>query len=188
MMILRLSLTLMATVLIAAACTPVSPFTLTDDPAATPTVGSIQFGPLQPGSPAPGFTLKTLDGGTRSLSDYTGRPVLINFWASWCEPCRVEMPDIVEAYRAHRAAGLEVLAINNTQLDAIDDVKAFVAEFEMPFPALLDENGEVASAYSLIGLPTSVFIDAGGIVRAVHIGPITAEDIEKYLADILPTR
>lgn len=143
---------------------------------------------IREGSAAPGFTLKTLDGGTVSLSDYLGRPVFINFWASWCGPCRTEMPAIIAAYAAHKDAGLEVLAVNATQLDLLDDVKAFVAEFKMPFAVLLDEDNHVIESYSIPGLPSSVFVDARGIVRGVNVGPMTPDVIEKYLADVLPAK
>jgi thiol-disulfide isomerase/thioredoxin len=126
-----------------------------------------------------------LDGGEVRLADYRGRPVFINFWASWCGPCQVEMPEIIAAYDAHRSAGLEVLAIDNTQLDVIDDVRDFVIRFNMPFPVLLDESGEVLQAYQVIGLPTSVFVDAGGIVRGVNAGPLTGEQIAAFLNQIL---
>ena len=139
-----------------------------------------------PPQPAPDFRLKTLDGGELALSDYRGRPVLINFWASWCGPCRAEMPEIIAAYNANRDIGLEVLAIDNTPLDVIDDVRAFVAEFQLPFPVLLDEENEAVKAYSIIGLPTSVFIDGDGLIRATNIGPMTAEVLEEHLQKILP--
>ena len=98
------------------------------------------------------------------------------------------MPEIVDAYTERRAEGLEVLAINLTFQDAVADAQAFVDEFRMPFLVLLDEQGSVSKAYSLFGLPTSVFIDAEGIVRVVHAGPMTREVIEQYLAEILPAR
>ena len=127
-----------------------------------------------------------LGGGEASLSYYRGRPVFINFWASWCAPCRAEMPDIVEAYNRHRNAGLEILAIDNTQLDVVEDVHAFVKEFQMPFPVLLDEEGAATKAFGVLGLPTSVFVDGDGIVQGVHAGPLTEDTLAEYLAEILP--
>ena len=112
--------------------------------------------------------------------------MFINFWASWCAPCRAEMPDIVEAYNRRRDAGLVVLAIDNTQLDVVEDVRAFVNEFQMPFPVLLDEEGAAAKAFGVLGLPTSVFVDEDGIVRGVNVGPLTKDTLAEYLADILP--
>ena len=140
------------------------------------------------GSPAPDFTLQTLAGGTASLSDYTGRPVFLNFWASWCTPCRGEMSDIIAAYNAHHAGGLEVLAINLTDQERMRDVREFVQAFQMPFPVLLDQKGKVRKHYALHGVPTSVFIDARGVVRLVNPGPIASETIQRGLAEILPAR
>jgi peroxiredoxin len=144
--------------------------------------------PLRQGSVAPAFTLPTLAGSPANLSDYKGRPVLINFWASWCTPCRSEMPDIVAAYRAHQDTGLEVLAINLTDQEGMKDVRKFAAEFQMPFPVLLDEKGRVRRLYALVGVPTSVFVGSDGVVRLVNPGPITDEALERGLAEILPAR
>ncbi len=140
------------------------------------------------GLPAADFTLKTLAGGTARLSDYQGRPLFLNFWASWCTPCRGEMSDIIAAYNAHKGQELQVLAINLTDQERMKDVRKFAAEFQMPFPVLLDEKGKVRKRYALHGVPTSVFIDAQGIVRLVNPGPITNETIQRGLAAILPAQ
>jgi peroxiredoxin len=140
------------------------------------------------GSSAPDFTLKTLAGGTASLSDYKGLPVFLNFWASWCKPCRGEMSDIIAAYVTHQGEHLQVLAINLTDQERETDARKFADEFHMPFPVLLDEKGKVRKRYALRGVPTSVFIDAHGVVRLVNPGPITSETIQRGLAEILPAR
>ena len=137
------------------------------------------------GAPAPDFSLKSLDGQQVSLSQFKGHPVLINFWASWCPPCRLEMPDLVKAYTAHKAEGFVLLGLNATSLDSLPDVKAFVKEFGMTFPVLLDEDGSVAALYRLRGLPLSVFVDRQGIISRLNIGAMSADQIEKYIGDIL---
>ncbi len=140
-----------------------------------------------PGDTAPAFSLKTLDGGPASLSDYAGHPVLINFWASWCTPCRSEMPLIIAAYQAHQQAGLAVLAIDlNDQERSNKDVQKFQAEFQMPFPVLLDNKGKARKLYRLRGVPTSVFVGADGVVRSVNPGPISEEVLRERLKEILP--
>lgn len=142
-----------------------------------------------PGSAAPDFTLKTLAGDTATLSRFQGRPVFVNFWATWCKPCRAEMEEIVRAYRAHASEGLQVLAIDLTDQERkLNDVRKFVDELQMPFPVLLDDKGKVRKRYMLRGVPTSVFIDAGGVVRLVNPGPITSETIQRGLAEILPAQ
>lgn len=138
-----------------------------------------------PGSTAPDFTLKTLAGDTLTLSRFMGHPVFLNFWASWCAPCRGEMRDIIAAYDAHKDQRLQVLAINLTDQERMKDVRQFVNDFQMPFPVLLDQKGKVRKRYALRGVPTSVFIDARGIVRLVNPGPITSEAIQHGLAVIL---
>lgn len=144
--------------------------------------------PPQTSPAAPDFTLKTLGGGTVSLSDYKGRPVFLNFWATWCKPCRGEMKDIISAYKAHQDEGMVVLAINLTDQESMKDVGKFVNELQMPFPVLLDQKGKVRKSYALHGVPTSVFIDATGVMRLVNPGPITSDAIQRGLAEILPAR
>ncbi len=137
------------------------------------------------GAPAPDFSLKSLDGQQVSLTLFKAQPVLINFWASWCPPCRLEMPDLVKAYTAHQAQGFVLLGLNATSLDSLPDVKAFVKEFGMTFPVLLDEDGSVAALYRLRGLPLSVFVNRQGIISRLNIGAMSADQIEKYVGDIL---
>ena len=137
------------------------------------------------GAPAPDFSLKSLDGQTVSLSQFKGHPVLINFWASWCPPCRLEMPDLVRAYEAHRAEGFVLLGINVTTQDSLPDVKAFVKEFSMTFPVLLDEDATVETLYRLRGLPLSVFVDRQGVISRLNIGAMSAGQIGDYTGEIL---
>ena len=141
------------------------------------------------GRPAPEFTLKTLDGDTSRLSDHAGRPILINFWASWCKPCRREMPLLIAAHRAHREEGLAILAIDLTDQErSAGEIRRFQTEFQMPFPVLLDEKGKVRRLYALRGVPTSVFVGPDGVVRTVNQGPIDSVALREHLADILGER
>lgn len=142
--------------------------------------------PLQLGVAAPDFTLTQIAGGETSLSEFRGRPVLVNFWATWCKPCRTEMPEIVSAYRAHRGDGLEVLAVNLTDQESLKDVRKFVSEFDIPFSVLLDRKGTVRRLYGLRGVPTSVFIDSAGIVRMINPGPVSKRALERGLREVLP--
>ncbi|MGH2626945.1 MAG: TlpA family protein disulfide reductase [Anaerolineales bacterium] len=140
------------------------------------------------GAPAPDFGLRTLVGDSVRLSALRGRPVLVNFWASWCDPCRSEMPEIAAAYARHRETGLEVLAVNLRDQERERDVRRFVAELALPFPVLLDDKGRTRRRYRLGAIPTSVFIDTAGVIRVVHPGPMTAEVLNRALDEILPRR
>lgn len=138
------------------------------------------------GDPAPDFSLQTLAGENLSLAEFNGKPVLINYWASWCQPCRVEMPEIETAYQTYKNQGLVVLGINDTHQDDLAEVKSFVNELKLSFPILLDQTGEVTeSRYGVIGLPTSVFIDRQGVIRFIQIGAMTTAQLENNLKTIL---
>ncbi|MFZ5918725.1 MAG: TlpA family protein disulfide reductase [Chloroflexota bacterium] len=132
----------------------------------------------QKGYRAPDFTLTDLDGNPISLSDFRTKIVLINFWATWCPPCRAELPAIEAAYRA--ADDLVVLAVNFQEPP--EDVRSFVASQELTFPVLLDDSGSVALTYRSRALPVSYFVDAQGIITAVHVGQMSQEMVNQYLA------
>jgi thiol-disulfide isomerase/thioredoxin len=139
------------------------------------------------GKTAPAFTLKTLDGLRDSLSHYSGRPVLINFWATWCGPCRSEMPLIIAAYQAHQGEKLAVLAIDLTDQErSTKEIRKFATEFQLPFPVLLDEKGKARRLYALRSVPTSVFVGRDGVVHAVNPGPISGPALRQHLSEILP--
>ena len=127
----------------------------------------------QEGSVAPDFLLASLNGDDIRLSDQLGSPVIINFWATWCAPCRWEIPQLIEIYQMMHSEGLLILAINLQEGD--DVVASFADEFGMNFPVLLDRGGEVAESYSLLGVPTTYFIDRSGVVKGVIHGAVVEE-------------
>lgn len=137
---------------------------------------------LTTGQKAPAFTLPTLDGGTTSLADHNGKRVLINFWATWCPPCRAEMPAIQRLYERYRGQDFVVLAVDFQESE--DVVRPFVQELGLTFPILLDETGDVARDYRVLGLPSSYFVDREGTIRQVHIGAMSEEFMETTLGEI----
>jgi peroxiredoxin len=145
--------------------------------------GGLEMAPRK-GFLAPDFALTTLDGSTVRLSDLRGQPVLINFWASWCGPCRAEMPHIQAAFETHVEDGLIVLGVD--QLESQPPVTRFVEEFGLTFPIPLDSDGRVSAAYRARALPTSFFVDTQGVIRDAFTGPMTAGLIESKLQMILP--
>jgi cytochrome c biogenesis protein CcmG, thiol:disulfide interchange protein DsbE len=124
----------------------------------------------QQGFPAPDFELSTLAGESIRLSDLRGQAVLINLWATWCPPCRAEMPAIEKVYNEYKQDGLIVLAINMTYQDDPGRVPSFVEEYGLTFPILMDTQGTVGTDYQLRSLPSSYFIDREGIIKEVVIG------------------
>lgn len=145
-----------------------------------------QSASLEPDQPAPPFDLATLDGSRVALADFRGRPVVINFWATWCVPCRVEMPMLIGAWRGHRDRELEIVAVNLTDQERGKDVRRFVEELALPFHVALDARGRVRERYGLVSLPTTLFVDSAGTVRARHSGPLSEHNLSEGLAAILP--
>ncbi len=154
-------------------------------PVAATTGGAPPPSPRE-GFSAPDFTLETLDGNQITLSDLHGKIVLVNFWASWCPPCRAEMPAIERVYRSYRDLGLEVLAVNTTNQDDVAAAAAFIQELGLTFPIPLDRSGAVSASYNLRGLPSSYFIDHQGVIRSVVVGgPMSEALIQSRVEQLL---
>jgi len=140
------------------------------------------------GRAAPDFLLEQLSGGELRLSDLQGKPVLVNFWASWCPPCREEMPAIVDQYARYKGEGFTVVSVNLQEPDS--KVSTFAESFGMDFPIAIDRAGDVAETWRIggafAGLPSSYVIDANGVVRNVFNQPLTEELIDEALAELLP--
>lgn len=119
---------------------------------------------------APDFTLDTLDGNQVTLSELRGRIVVINFWATWCLPCREETPALEKAYKQYKDSDAMILGVNLTNQDSVRDVEAFVQEFGLTYPILLDRDGSVGYLYQVNGLPTTFFVNRDGIIRTVLVG------------------
>ena len=126
------------------------------------------------GAIAPDFLLEQFDGPDLRLSDLRGKPVVLNFWATWCAPCRKEMPQFVQAYDRYKDQGLVVLAVNLQEGKGI--VQPFASDFGIKFPIGIDRDGSVGDRYRLLGLPTTVFIDRDGVVRSLFTGPFQEQD------------
>ncbi len=135
--------------------------------------------PLPPGLVAPSFSLRGLDGRQHRLEDYRGKRVVLNFWATWCGPCRIEMPLLQATYDRLEMSGVVVIGINVEEEESA--VRNFTDELRITFPILLDTDKSVTAQYRVVGLPTTFFIDAQGIIRATHVGALTAQGLQQYL-------
>ena len=138
---------------------------------------------LAVGDSAHNFYLPDLDGNIVDLESFRGQPVIVNFWATWCAPCRVEMPALQAAYEAHQENDLVILAVNSQE--SHQDVTDFFAELGLTFTPLLDYEGEISNLYHVFNFPSTYFIDGTGRVTAVHRGLLSSEQIESYLAATL---
>lgn len=134
------------------------------------------------GEQAPPFTARSLDGGTVSLEDFRGRVVVLNFWATWCGPCRVEMPEF-ERYQARLGDRVAILGVNMQEPPTL--VAPFVRQYALTFPILLDESGAIAAPYRVTGLPTSVILDRAGIIRERVVGPMTRDVLARRVERLL---
>jgi thiol-disulfide isomerase/thioredoxin len=133
------------------------------------------------GSPAPDFELSALDGGVHKLSDHLGKPVFINFWATWCKPCILEMPNLQKYYEQY-GDQFEILAINAGESEW--DVSQFVKDMGLSFPVILDQQSKIAVLYKVQGFPTTYIISSDGIIQGVHIGMLSEKKIGEYLESV----
>ena len=135
------------------------------------------------GSPAPDFQLKTLSGDEVTLADYAGDVVVVNFWATWCPPCRAEMPGIQTVYNTYKDQGLTVLAVNAQEDE--DTIQAFLTETGFTFPILPDPYGQAIREYGVRSFPATFVIDRAGKIVTIHQGQIAPEDLESLVKPLL---
>lgn len=133
------------------------------------------------GELAPDFTLTTPGGEPVALSDFRGKTVVLNFWATWCPPCRAEMPELQQVWE-ERGEGRDLVVLAVDVEESADAVTDFVENFGLTFPVALDADGSVADRYGLPGLPSTFFIDAEGVLRSQVLGPVFGELLEAGIA------
>ncbi|MBK5446616.1 TlpA family protein disulfide reductase [Peribacillus sp. TH16] len=141
------------------------------------------LGGLKIGAAAPDFSLKTLDGKQVNLSDYKGKKVMLNFWATWCPPCKKEMPDM-QKYSQQAGEDVVILAVN---IDPENDVRAFVEDNGITFTIPLDSQSAknpVNERYKILSIPTTYFIDSKGIIRNKVISAMQLKDMERNINSI----
>ncbi|MBE3554602.1 MAG: TlpA family protein disulfide reductase [Thermicanus sp.] len=145
--------------------------------------GSVEVKPVV-GYQAPDFTIQDMEGNTLNLADLKGKPIFINFWASWCPPCRAEMPHIQAAYEKY-GGQIQFVMINTIEADTLEDLKAYIGEAKLTFPVYLDKKNLVNDLYQVPGWPTSLFINKKGIIVERLTRPMTAEMTESLMQSIL---
>jgi len=146
---------------------------LYEPPAEAPVVGAV----------APDFILTNLAGESVSLSQFRGQPVVVNFWATWCVPCRQEMPTFQQAFEQHQAEGLVILALDLAEDASL--VEPFVEEFGLSFEILYDSDGAINKHYLVNGLPRTVFIDRQGVIQHIQVGEVQEVLLQGFLGQIL---
>ncbi len=150
--------------------------------------GATALGPLDTtaphvGDPAPRFALRAEDGRVVNLDSFRDKPVIINFWATWCGPCQAEIPDLDQVYREYRSRGLVVLGVDVGETAA--DTESFRQRIPFGYPVLMDADGRVAKQYRVNGLPGSFFIAPDGTLRHVQVGALTRANFEYRVKQLL---
>lgn len=150
---------------------------------------SSKYEPLTVGKTAPDFELPDLSDKTMRLSDFRGKVVFLNFWATWCKPCREEMPSMEVLYKNFEREGLVVLAVSIDRVTTKKDIPPFVKSLSLTFPVLVDSWGKTDKRYKLMGVPETYIIDQQGVLREKIIGPRdwTLLDNLKVIAGLLKT-
>jgi peroxiredoxin len=143
--------------------------------------------PAEPkvGFRAPDFALQTLGGETVRLSDLIGRPVVISYWATWCVPCQQELPILQNLAQEFQSQGLTVVTVNAIDQDNVQDVQAMVGEKGMTMPVLLDQDSQFASIYGALFFPTTIFVDASGVIRHIRLGDSSEADLRNKVESLL---
>ncbi|HEX6587854.1 MAG TPA: TlpA disulfide reductase family protein [Longimicrobiales bacterium] len=136
------------------------------------------------GAPAPAYAAPTLDGDTVALADLRGAPVLVNVWATWCMPCREEMPELQAIQDEFGGGGLRVVGVSIDQKRAGAEIRRFIDEHAIAFMILHDPASRVAQTFRTAGVPETVLIDANGVLRARWIGQVDADDIRPALREL----
>ncbi|MED3573092.1 redoxin domain-containing protein [Cytobacillus praedii] len=148
------------------------------------TADTVEVG-LQEGNKAPDFQLKTLNDTDVKLSDLQGKKVFLNFWATWCPPCKAEIPHMQDFYESRNKTEVEILAVNLTTSEKNPGkIRDFVTERSVTFPVLLDQEGEIGDQYRALTIPTSYLIDSNGIVRKKIVGPMDKEMMEQLIESV----
>jgi cytochrome c biogenesis protein CcmG/thiol:disulfide interchange protein DsbE len=135
------------------------------------------------GKPAPDFSGTDLDGRPVKLADYRGHPLVLNFWASWCGPCRAEEPGLIATAKAYASKGVKVLGV--TVRDNLEQARIYRDEFKMPYRSLFDQAARLGYAYQIDAPPSSVFIDANGIVQFKITGALDEAGFRQLISDKL---
>ncbi|WP_052137977.1 TlpA family protein disulfide reductase [Heyndrickxia ginsengihumi] len=132
---------------------------------------------LKVGTTAPDFSLKNLNNETIHLSDFKGKKVILNFWATWCPPCKKEMPLLEEVYKKYPST-VKIVSVN---IDPQADVKRYIQNTGITFPVLLDENGDVNEVYNVMTVPTTYLINGQGEIKQIQQGQLTKDILEKWI-------
>ncbi len=148
-----------------------------------PALGGCGSSVAKVGEIAPPIAGDTIDGSHLDLASLRGRPVIVNFWASWCGPCREEFPLLLAAEKAHTADGLAIVGV--LYKDDAAPARDFVAEMGADWPTVVDPSGALAQAYTVVAPPQTYFIDRAGVLRSRQIGELLAEDLDRQLPAIL---